>query len=335
MGFWAAEADIERVKLVTTGHRRGEVRCNDFISASSVIWISRRAGPRITSAIITDDSANNRLIVGIDDCTTADWTGRSWCRVVYTKPIVAGILVCLEDNVVSLANIDLQISGLVGLDRHKVCFDDSEWMTVQRDVEEVVHGRVDEAKAVFFASLNADSLILAITSTVDHCSVHQDGVWWRWWTRCVHHTIQQLIDRLVIPVGQRKHSEVLVIVCGSWSINHDRTDNTLAVLCGVVRMIPSSAILSCSECVRLRRAWRNRALRHSVCAVLFIGVELSDTVPVQRCTIVCEAIMHIDGELVAPVYMDHWTWSLSIDQLARLAAMAVRVAERICQVQII
>lgn len=66
-------------------------------------------------------------------------------------------------------------------------------------------------------------------------------------------------------------------------------------------MVPAGAVLSASESVLHRAAWRNGTFRDTIDAVVLTTVEHSHTMPVHRSTIVLKTVLDIYEEGVAPI----------------------------------
>lgn len=91
-------------------------------------------------------------------------------------------------------------------------------------------------------------------------------------------------------------------------------------------MIPGCAVLGCLEGVGLGVARCKRTLRDTIYAVLCIGVELSDAVPMNAGTVVRQRILDGDLNSIAPVGIDGRSRQLLVDEKTDTFAIAVWVA---------
>jgi hypothetical protein len=60
-----------------------------------------------------------------------------------TEPVVANSLICVDDNIITLANSDTKFGGLERYNRDEVAGDNREWMVVKGNVEMVVGAGID------------------------------------------------------------------------------------------------------------------------------------------------------------------------------------------------
>ena len=79
-----------------------------------------------------------------------------------------------------------------------------------------------------------------------------------------------------------------------------------------MRMIPASAILGSLESVGLAVTRCEGTLCDAVRPILTIAVQLTEAVPVQRCTIGLHVVVHRDRDGISPIALNRRTWYLTI-----------------------
>ena len=94
-------------------------------------------------------------------------------------------------------------------------------------------------------------------------------------------------------------------------------------------MVPGSTVLSCRERVCLGISGSQWTFGETVGAVLCVGVELSDAVPVNTGAVVWQRILDSDRDGVTPVGVDGRSRQLIIDEKTIAFAIAVWVAGRV------
>lgn len=100
-------------------------------------------------------------------------------------------------------------------------------------------------------------------------------------------------------------------------------------------VIPRRSELSDVERVGLGVAWSKRTFSQTVDAVAATAVVLSDTVPVQRGTVVLHRVLDVDDEVVAPCRPDQGSWILVVDEKAESLAVAIWVAGAIGELKVV
>ncbi len=96
------------------------------------------------------------------------------------------------------------------------------------------------------------------------------------------------------PVLHEQSSKILVIVGSRRTIDDNGTLKTHRVLEREVRVIPRATILGCSPLVSISLSWSNRTLSHTGNTIVLVVEVLSDTVPMDRSTIVGHLVCHVD-----------------------------------------
>lgn len=99
-------------------------------------------------------------------------------------------------------------------------------------------------------------------------------------------------------------------------------------------MVPGSAILSCNEEIGSRLTRSEGTFGDPIGAIHGIGTELSDAVPVEACSVVCEAIFDSDLDIIAPSSTDGWSRELTIDTIDN-PRVAVRCQSEILNLEVV
>ena len=81
-------------------------------------------------------------------------------------------------------------------------------------------------------------------------------------------------------------------------------------------MIPRASILSDIEFVRIAFCWRYWALCHSVYSIHLHSMKLSDTMPMDCCSIILEIICDGHLEFITPACLDPGAWILPVERLS-------------------
>jgi hypothetical protein len=92
----------------------------------------------------------------------------------------------------------------------------------------------------------------------------------------------------VVVVADGVCAEVNVVVCRRRAADNQRADHTIAVLVGVVAMVPRCPVLGDMESVRLAVSRWDGALGDAVCSVLVAFAKLPDAMPVDRGPALCQ-----------------------------------------------
>ena len=86
----------------------------------------------------------------------------------------------------------------------------------------------------------------------------------------------------MIPIGEQHGPYICVVVGAGWSIDDDRACKTLGVLDSVMRVVPRCSVLRCAPGIGQSFPGCKGALRDSIHTILLEGIQLSDSVPVDR-----------------------------------------------------
>ena len=81
-------------------------------------------------------------------------------------------------------------------------------------------------------------------------------------------------------------------------------------------MVPAVAILHSLEFVGVSATGSNGALCHAIHTIGFIGMELSDAMPMDCAAISREVVGNMNGDVVAPAGFDQWTGIRAIHDFA-------------------
>lgn len=203
------------------------------------------------------------------------------------EPVVAHGLVGVDDDVVALADADKDAGCRHGGDGHHVGGDNLEVVVGERKSEGVLDRSVDQAHEVFLPRRERELLVAtAGAGGVDILAVEENIVAVG---RGARETRDKGVEGIVdaccdgvdgreIPVGNLQSTEVNIVVGRGRAADYDGAEHAVAVLAGKVRVVPSSTVLDCSECVGLALSWGDRTLGHTTSAVHGIGVELAEAV---------------------------------------------------------
>lgn len=85
------------------------------------------------------------------------------------------------------------------------------------------------------------------------------------------------------------------MIVGRWPC-----ETYICILKRIVAMIPSMSVLKSAPSICETISLSNGALGHTIDTVHLISVELSDTMPVNCCTIEVVIVLHMDYELISP-----------------------------------
>lgn len=250
---------------------------------------------------------------------------------VCSQPVVADGLVGGEDDVGSLANVDVDRCGDVGLDGHKVGGDDGEVVLIDGDDEVVVDPDIDESDAETLALGHFSHMVGAHIVGSFHRSVDQGGIGHRGPCGTMQGADVVLKCRVIVPVREGHGAQIRlltmvrnechvstvreethIVVADSRPIDDDASRNTVSVLGRVVTVIPRCAELRAAENVLSRLTRGKRTFGDAANTVVLYSVELAKAVPVHRRAIVLQGVFDIDNHPVAPVRNQSGTSYMSV-----------------------
>lgn len=124
----------------------------------------------------------------------------------------------------------------------------------------------------------------------------------------------------MIPVVQKEHTQVLIVIGRSRAIDHDSTKDTLPRLQSKVGMIPSRAILRCLPSVRYSIFRGCGTLSDRDDTILIVGIVLTNAVPVNTSAIlrVDQVVRNMNSDCITPVREDCWSRNSAVLLSARL-----------------
>lgn len=125
--------------------------------------------------------------------------------------------------------------------------------------------------------------------------------------RRARHTRQQrqVISSVVVPVRQRKHAEVDIVVGRGRAVNLDAAEDAVPRLHVEVRVVPRASVLCCAPGVGDRVAGGSGALSDGGHAIILVGVVLADAVEVDGCAVVLHRVLDVHDDSVTPVTVSH------------------------------
>jgi len=169
-------------------------------------------------------------------------------------------------------------------------------------MEEVINSGVDESKPVLLALLYIDPLVSSTSVLVDMSAVDKNVLRWRWATSEMDGTIVQHPNWVGIPIRKDQWPEIDIVIGCSRSFNNDGTDHSLTVLGRVMAVVPRGSILCGPELINLLLCRSDRAFGNSVDTVHEARVVLTNSVPVDGCSVILHFILYSDFEGVSPFY---------------------------------
>lgn len=200
------------------------------------------------------------------------------------KPVIAGWLVCINHNVISLTNAHEQAVRCERVDRDHVGSHDIELVALKLDVKVMFHRRIHQAQEMALARLELDTGILSLARIVrvDVGSI-EENVAARWGPRDQSDG-NELVCRLVVRVADGERAKIDIPVVGRRPVDHNRAPDAISILRREVRVIPGRAILSGPPAIGLALARRQRALRDAIGTVVNVVMELANAVPMDGCS---------------------------------------------------
>jgi hypothetical protein len=211
-------------------------------------------------------------------------------------------------------------------------------VVVERDADEVVDGGVDEPEAVPLAFCHLDLAVGSAAVRVFVGAVDEDVIRIRRWSLVLQVLACDGVDlecRWIVPLLDRVHTEILVVVCRGGSIEDHGPEYAISVLRREVRMVPGCAELSDLERIGGSITRCNSTLCDAVHAVRARAMVLAYTVPVYACPVVRHRVLDIDDQLIAPRGSDSRTWELSVDQEADTTTVSIRIASGVGDLEVV
>lgn len=195
-----------------------------------------------------------------------------------------------NNNIVALSHSDGDVGGVVWVDRHVVSSDDLQCVVVDHEAEVSVGGGIHESDAVagvgLERGLEPGSAVIVRVGAVDETIRRRRRPADR---GCEH----EVVGGVVVPVVQDNVAKVDVVVGSRRAVDEDASKHTVPGLDIEVRVPPSSPVICCAPLVREAIAGSNRALCYASNTVHIIRPLLSDTVPVDRRSVVLQRVLDV------------------------------------------
>ena len=323
--------------LVLSTRVEGEVRHQALqwlVHTFNLVGVCGGSGScSLVGAFVADDT----LDVGGLDHGSADGL------VVSTHPVAARGLISLEDEVVSLSNVDVDNVGGIRLERDEIALDDGKSVLVNEELESGLNGGVDQTKAVRLATLDSHLEALAgggfgllpDVHAVDQASV-EEGVAMGWSALDRLLGIVHLVNGGVGPVLE--NNNLLLIICGaSRAMNNNGSKYTLIGLESKVRVPPRSSVVVSAEPVGHAVARSQRALGDAGNTVHLVGAVLSEAVEMDRSSVSCggvQFVVDVDNDPITPVRLNRGAGHLSVDE-QRHALNSIRSDSGVRDVEVV
>ena len=154
-----------------------------------------------------------------------------------SHPVVARLLVGLDNDVVALADAHVDRGRLVRDDWHHVGGNDLQLVAVDGEAHVVVHGAVDEPEPIRFALFKAGRESLTAV-TVDVGAVDQAILGGG--RSGLGYNVEELVGSVVMPVVEHDCTFVFVVRGGSRPVDENAAKHAIAVLLAGVGSIVQS-----------------------------------------------------------------------------------------------
>lgn len=225
--------------------------------------------------------------------------------VVEAKEVVADFLISLDNDFVTLTDVDGQDGCLIGLNGYEVGSDDSELVSVDVELECRLDGTVEKLEQVLLArnKLGRDSVALTCrrtvlgdrvdVHTVDESSVHCSDTS----NLCI---VVHVINGNVRPIINDEMASIYIILGGFGSMDIHGSEETLIGLKSQMRVVPRESVAFGSPLVGHTLARGESALGETDDTVHLVGVVLSDTVPMNRSSVAGHGVSDVDDNLITP-----------------------------------
>lgn len=212
-----------------------------------------------------------------------------------------------------LTNSKLQRSSTVWNNRNEIGRSNSEVVVVDLNTEMTVHGSVDEAEKILLAFLECPHLARTSRPIRPDVFTIQQVIACGWRSLSFSSVIF-LKGCLIIRIANKDRAEIFVIVGRARPVNDDRSLYTITILSREMAVIPRSTILRCLEKICLGGARSKWAFSNTIDAILVIGIELTQSMPMDACTIVLHLVDNCDLDIISPIRFDCWAWNLTVDR---------------------
>jgi len=227
----------------------------------------------------------------------------------------------LNDNIGTLTDTKSDDVGGVGNNGDEIVGNDSELMSIDRELLYTLSGGVDEAEEMLLARLElelgetsvgsagsggvgARVVILALDQVVV-------GEWWRVGA-CVHGLVDEDLVVGVIPIAEDDRTHVNVVRLSLRTVDNNGTKSTTRVLSRVMGVVPGGAVELSLEAVGEGLARSNWALLDSGSTIIVRSTNLEETVPVKGGSVRLEQIGDSHLNPITPVGLDERTGELAV-----------------------
>jgi len=230
----------DRYRLIGCGRRCSnslwDVRHKVLGLVGAAVFVVVCGSGRLSSrATIVDYAADVVLVVILGACGLRDGS--------HPEVVSHVSLISCYNDVVSLTHTDADNGSFIRFDGYKIGCNDSHGVVVDHELPMGVDSGVDEANAV--RSAGGEGNIVAMTAVSESVGAVDQTVVENW--RTIHLGGEvELINRLVVPVVEEEHTQVLVVVCRGRSIDDNAAKDALPSLQGEMRVIPSRPVLGSS-----------------------------------------------------------------------------------------
>ena len=259
------------------------------------VGVSSRVGCKARATCVVNDTSDIVRVGG----------GSASVLVVESQEVVADFLISLDDNLVTLTNVDRQNGGLVRLDGHEVSRNNSEFVPVDVELEGRLDGTVEKLEQVLLARNKFGRNSVALTCrrtflgdridvhTVDQSSVHCSDTS----NLCV---VVHVIDRNMRPVVDDKMASIYIVLSGLGAVNVHGSEETLVSLESQVRVVPGESVTLSSPLVGHALPRGKSALGKTDDTIHLVGVVLSNTVPMDRSSVASHGVGDVNDNLITP-----------------------------------
>lgn len=178
------------------------------------------------AACVVDDTSN---VIRVDSRSTG-------VLVVESQEVVANSLVGLNDNLVTLTNVDVQSGGLIRYNRDEIGGNDCELVSINVELVGRLNGAVQKLEQVLLAGnefggngvASSSDVVLRVginVLAVDEPSIHGTDT-------CHLSIVVHIVDRNMGPILDEEVTSVHVIFSGHGAFNVEGTKETLVSLEG-------------------------------------------------------------------------------------------------------
>lgn len=116
------------------------------------------------------------------------------------------------------------------------------------------------------------------------------------------------------PILELERTHIDIVFSAGGAVDDHWTHDTFPSLNGEVGVVPRSPVILGNPCVSHGRSWSDWALSNGGNTIVHVVVQLSNTVEMDRCTIVvCKLVVNSDNDSVTPAGLDCRARHLSID----------------------